>query len=258
MKTLWTLLCLLLACGGSDSTTGREVLLHTQLRADPAVAGEFLSETGWTIKLSKALVSVGSLYYFDGEPAFVTREPPSLWKRFARLATPSIAHAHPGHYLAGDALGQMITPALGDLLAAGNPLPDGNGVTGLYRSARFKFSAPGAALGELAGQVARVQGVAKKADQVIYFELSASYEDVARSVSMGEVDGCVFDEQDVAEDGTVTVTVKPQIWFNLVDFSGVAPGTAAAPTRVPAGDTPQLAFALGVVQLSAYHFSYAL
>jgi hypothetical protein len=256
MKTLWTLLCLAVACG-SDSTTGREVLLHTQLRADPAIVGEFVSETGWTIKLDKALLSVGSLYYFDGEPAFVAHELPSLWKRFAGLAMPSIAHAHPGHYLAGDALGQMITPALGDLLANRNPLPDGNGVSGLYRSARFKFSVPGAALGELAGQVARVQGVAKKADQVIYFELSASYEDVARSVSMGEVDGCVFDEQEVAEDGTVTVTVKPQIWFNLVDFSGVAPGTAVAPTRVPAGDTPQLAFALGLVQLSAYRFSFS-
>ena len=63
-------------------------------------------------------------------------------------------------------------------------------------------------------------------------------------------------EHEVDADGTVTTTVKPHVWFNLVDFSDVAPGTAEQPTEIARGQTAQIAFALGVVQLSAYHFAY--
>lgn len=257
--SLWlSLSCLLFACGGSDSTTGRPVVLHTALQADGELSTEFATETGWTVQLSKAVLSVGALYYFDGEPAFVSREQRPLWQRLARALGPSIAYAHPGHYLAGMALGQVTTPATADLFAGRVALPDGNGITGLYRSARLTLAAPTSepARTQLEGQVVVVEGVAKKAEQTVFFKLSASFADVARSVAQGQVDGCVFDEAEVEEDGTVTVTVKPHVWFNLVDFTGIAPGTANAPTAVAAGDTPQIAFALGLVQLSAYHFSY--
>jgi hypothetical protein len=256
---LWlSLCCALCACGGSDTTTGRLVLLHTVLQSDPELTGAFATETGWTVQLDKAVLSLGSLYYFDGEPAFVLRAPAPPWQRLARALGPSLAHAHPGHYLAGMALGQMIVPTSVDLFAGRVVLPDGSGVSGVYRSARLQLSAPTRepALSQLGGQVAVVEGVAKKDDLTVYFQLSASFADVARSVTQGQVDGCPFDEVEVAEDGTVALTVKPHVWFNLVDFTGVAPGTAAAPTEIAAGETPQIAFALGLVQLSAYHFFY--
>jgi hypothetical protein len=260
-KALWLWLplsCALLACGGSDTTTGRPVVLHTALQSDPEIAGAFATETGWTVQLNKAVFSVGALYYFDGEPAFVLHEQRPLWQRLARALGPSIAHAHPGHYLAGMALGQMTVPTPADLLAGKVVLPDGNGITGLYRSARLQLAAPtaGPGLTQLGGQVAVVEGVATKDDQTVYFKLSASFADVARSVTQGQVDGCLFDEVEVEEGGTVTVTVKPHIWFNLVDFTGVAPGAAGTPTEIAAGETAQIAFALGLVQLSAYHFIY--
>jgi len=263
IKALWLRLSLssaLCACGGSDTTTGRQVVLHTAARADPEIAAAFATETGWTVQLSKAALSVGSLYYFDGEPAFVLRAPRPLWQRLARALGPSIAHAHPGHYMAGMALGQMTAPTPVDLLAGKVALPDGIGITGLYRSGRLQLSAPttAPAPAQLAGQVAVVEGVAKKEEQTVHFRLSASFADVARSVTQGQVDGCPFDEIEVEADGTVTMTVKPHIWFNLVDFTGVAPGAAGAPTEIAAGQTPQIAFALGLVQLSAYHFSYEL
>jgi hypothetical protein len=260
-RALWMWLtwsCLLLACGGSDNTTGRPVVLHTVLQADPEIAGEFATETGWTVQLDKAAFSLGALYYFDGEPAFVQGQQRPLWQQLARALGPSVAHAHPGHYLAGMALGQVITPAYADLLAGRVVLPDGDGITGLYRSARLTLAAPTAepALSLLGGQVAVVQGVARKAQQTVYFKLSASFADVARSVTKGQVEGCAFDEVEVEDDGTVSVTIEPHVWFNLVDFTGVAPGAPAAPTEIAAGETAQIAFALGLVQLSAYHFSY--
>ncbi|MEY4514515.1 MAG: hypothetical protein RLZZ450_6637 [Pseudomonadota bacterium] len=253
-----SLSCLLLACAGSDTTTGRPVLLHTAVQADAELAGPFPTETGWTVQLNRAELSIGALYYFDGEPAFVLRQQRPLWQRLARALGPSIAHAHPGHYLAGMALGQVITPQAADLFAGRVVLPDGNGITGLYRSARLTLAAPTnePARSQLESQVAVVEGVATKGEQTVYFKLSASFGDVARSVSQGQVDGCAFDETEVEEDGTVTLTVKPHVWFNLVDFTGVAQGTATAPTEIAAGETPQIAFALGLVQLSAYHFFY--
>jgi hypothetical protein len=256
----WISVCLLLACACSDTTTGQRVVLHTVVQADAELAGEFPTETGWTVQLSKAVFSVGALYYFDGEPAFVQREQRPLWWRLARALGPRIAHAHPGHYLAGMALGQVTVPAAVDLFAGRVSLPDGDGITGLYRSARMQLAAPTIepALSLLRGQVAVVEGVARKAEQTVYFKLSASFADVARSVTQGQVDGCVFDEVQVEEDGTVTVGVKPHVWFNLVDFTGVAPGAPEAPTEIAAGETPQIAFALGLVQLSAYHFSYGI
>lgn len=257
IRVLWFVSSIaLLACGGSDTTTGHPVTLQTSLSADAEISAPFMTETGWTVQLSKAGVSIGSLYYFDGEPAFVRREAPRRW--LASVLGLGVAHAHPGHYIAGDALGQMITPAYADLLAGTSKLPDGTGLTGDYRSARFKLSAPTAdpGLTALGSNVAIAEGVARNGTQEVHFKLHASYADVAKSVSNGEVDGCVFSETDVETSGTVNVTVVPHVWFNLVDFAGVAAGSAAAPTDIAAGETAQIAFALGVVQLSAYRFAF--
>jgi hypothetical protein len=76
-------------------------------------------------------------------------------------------------------------------------------------------------------------------------------------VTNGEVDGCAFEEADVQGDGMVTLTVKPSIWFELVDFSAVAPGTQQEPTEVEHGSKAQVGFALGLVQLTAYRFSFS-
>lgn len=253
-RTLW-LLPLLIACG-SNTTTGHPVVLRTALRADPEIEAPFTTETGWTVQLSKAAVSMGALYYFDGEPAFVRRDAPTRW--LASALGLGIARAHPGHYIAGMAVGQMTTPAFADLLAGSTPLPDGNGISGDFRSARFQFAAPTMEPGasSLSGGVALAEGVARNGAREVFFRVRASFDDVARSVSDGAVDGCVFEEAEVDADGAVTVTVVPHVWFNLVDFADLPAGSAAAPTEIAAGSTPQIAFSLGVAQLSAYRFAY--
>jgi hypothetical protein len=249
-----------LACAcGSNTTTGKEVKLETELVSDPEIKQAFATETGWKVKLGKAAVSVGALYYFEGEPAFVMNDRRSFFEQLAALASPlSSARAHPGHYVAGMAMGQMISPFSADLLSGSTRLPAGIGITGLYRSARFVFATPaaGPALAELGNNVAIAEGVATKADKTVHFKLSASFAEVAKSVAMGQVAGCEFAEDEIDSEGTVTVTIKPHIWFNLVDFSDVAPGSAHKPTEIAASETAHIAFALGLVQLSAYHFAY--
>lgn len=250
-------LCASAASCGSDSTSGHPVKLRTMLVADDEIDRAFVTETGWAVNIDEAAVSLGGLYYFDGEPAFVQRAHAPLLEQFAALFRMPIARAHPGHYIAGTALGQMVEPIASALSSEPSAIGAGNGLTGLYRSARFVLAADRSDSQALAGAVAMLQGRANKDGTTVHFKLSASFADVARSVSKGEINGCIFDETLVEHDGTVTVTVKPHIWLDLVDFVDVAPGSAEQPTELAHGELAQVAFALGVVQLSAYHFSFA-
>lgn len=146
-----------------------------------------------------------------------------------------------------------------DLFATPVTLGMADGITGTYRSARLAFPRPGA--GGSSDPVALALGSASKpsdpAAPPVYFRVFATWEDVARSVADAELDGCEFEPANVAGDGTVTLTVDPSVWFDLVDFSDVDPGSSQSPTTITPGDVPQVAFALGVAQRAAYRFSYS-
>jgi hypothetical protein len=251
---------LLAGCGTGD-TGGKRIVLETRVVVAGDDAGTFLTGRGWTVTPSRILLGSGPLYYFDGAPPFARRvEPPLLERVVRRFFTIKEAHAHPGHYQPGDALGQMLQPYTEDLLGGAVDLPSGSGVTGTYRSGRFSFAevpaGPGA--GELGGHAAIVRGRAEKdGEEPREFVAVADFADIARSQTNAEVSGCVFEEADVGGDGTVTVTVRPHVWFDLVDFSEVDPGSEAEPATFEAGSRPRVAFAQGLAQLSAYSFAFA-
>jgi hypothetical protein len=255
------------ACGdgAGSGTTGERVRLHTRIDADPEIRGAFVTSVGWRVTLTKAAVAVGALYYFDGAPAFVRLDaPPNATHRLTQWLGVREAEAHPGHYASGDAVGEMLTASSVDLLGEPAMLADGDGITGAYRSARFVFPASptGPLAATLGGHVAIAEGSAVKADgsdpAIVHFRVSADEADVAKEASQGQVEGCAFDpEADVASDGTITVTVRPSVWFELVDFTDVAPGSADAPTELAPGEVARAAFVLGVTQLSAYRFKYS-
>jgi len=243
-------------CGDSSGTTAGK---RIELRAKAAPVANFSAFTtgfGWDVTLTRAAVAVSALYYFDGPPPTAFRTPTNREKieRFIGLGT---AWAHPGHYQAGTALGQSIFPAptAVDLFATPTALASGDGITGIYRSARFVFAQSAPVDTSLSGHIALVEGKAVKhgtADAPVFFRLIADYADLSQNVNNGAVDGCVFNETDIEADGEVTVTVKPSVWLNLVDFSKIAAGTEEAPT-----ETTNAGFSQGVTQLSAYQFSYA-
>jgi hypothetical protein len=259
IRSLAPLAVLLLACsGGGGTTAGKRVVLHTAATADPVTKTGFTTGFGWDVTLDRAAVALSALYYFDGPPPTAMWKAPGLRERLFSLFV-STAWAHPGHYQAGTALGQMILtrPVALDLFApAIAALPDGDGVTGTYRSARFVLPSAAPADPVLAGHVALAEGKASKHDgsssQPIFFRLVADYADISASINNGAVDGCVLDEVDVTDDGTITVEIRPTIWLNLVDFSKIDPGQAATPTEARSAG-----FSQGVTELSAYHFSYA-
>lgn len=252
-------LCALAACSDDDArsgTTGSRIVLRTTASA-PTVTGTLSTSFGWNVNLTKAAVAASGFYYFDGPPptAFF-RKPPSLRERFQGLLI-GTAHAHPGHYQAGNALGQAQFPAPAVLDLFGTPvatLADADALTGTYRSARVILGT-GTAADATGGHVAIAEGKAVKKDgsstQPIFFRLVADAADIAVSVQNGAVDGCVLDEAVVSSAGTVDIEVRPTVWLDLVDFSKIAPGTEAAPT-----ETKNAGFAQGVTQLSAYRFTY--
>ncbi len=249
-------------CAGDsgNSTTGKRIALHTEISAAPDAQATFTTGFGWDVTLSRAAVAVSALYYFDGPPP--TASLPARRRNFGeRLSNYFLgtAWAHPGHYQSGTALGQAIfaDPIGFDALSDGvERLSDGDGVTGIYRSARFVLpqTAPAGAL--LDGHLAVAEGQALKhgdpAAKPSYFRLVADYEDISMNVNDGAVDGCVLDETTVTADGTITVEVRPTVWLNLVDFSKLAPGSSDEPT-----EARNSGFSQGLTQLSAYHFSYS-
>lgn len=245
------------ACG-SDEAGGHRVVLDT--RVEPVVGAEsFTTARGWNVTLTRALLSTGPFYYFDGAPPLV---------RLLRRRVPSVrqvlglaeAFAHPGHYEAGEALGQMLQPWSVDLLAGAAELPPGDGVTGLYRSASFSLTSPpeGPMAGELDGHAALVAGTAQRdGSEPLRFVATADLADIERSAANGYIDGCELEEIDVEGDGRVTVRVTPKIWFDWVDFAELKPDPGGAPVEFAADSQPKIAFALGLAQLSAYEFSFA-
>jgi hypothetical protein len=248
------------ACG-DEETSGKRITLQTRVVLSEDDAAGFTTGLGWTVTPRRIVLGSGPLYYFDGVPPLARRDPsPSFTRIVRRFFTIGSAHAHPGHYQSGNALGQMLEPYTEDLLDGPVDLPGGTGVTGTYRSARFSFaeSPSGPDVDVLDGHAAVVTGLAEKdGEEPREFVAVADYAEIARSQANAEINGCVFDETEVGGEGTVTVTVSPHVWFQLVDFAEIAPGTEAAPTGFEVGSRPRVAFSQGLAQLSAYTFAFS-
>jgi hypothetical protein len=249
---------------GDDQTTGERVVLHT--RVVLAEGGhEFTTARGYRVVLSRALLATGPLYYFEGSPPVLARarspeRGTAVSSRASRWLGLGAAWAHPGHYRPGDALGQMLEPSSVDLLAGPATLPDGEGVTGTYRSGRFAFASPpaGPLAGELGGHAAVVIGAASRDGETTrHFAATADVTDIARSVANAEVSGCEFAVAEVESEGTVTLTITPRAWFDAVDFAEVPEGSADRPSAFEPGSQPAVAFAQGLAQIAAYRFSYS-
>ena len=248
------------ACSSDgDATTGKRVVLHTRVQINDLATEPFVTEQGWTITLTSAAVSAGPFYYFDGTPPLVLGERHDSWQYAARVLGLGTAHAHPGHYQAGNAMGEMLESSSLDLLSGAVDFPDGEGITGTYRSARFTFAAPsGPAKRQLGAHVAVAEGMAEKDGQEPrYFRAYADLTTIEYSVAEAKIEGCELTEVNVEGDGTITVTVNPKIWFDFLDFTDTEAGSADAPLEFAEGSAPQIAFVLGVTQLSAYKFAFS-
>jgi len=236
------------ACGESGP---KRVTLPVEVAGSAAAA--LANEHGYTVELTAAKAHLGPIYFFSGEPLFTRRGgelPPAAhsapWHRrlWRELLGGGVAHAHPGHYQEGDALGEVLQPATFDLLAADSaPLGEAAGVTGRYRSAQVTLS-NGA---DNDGHAVVIAGTARKGDERVDFSAALDLELDVRGVAFGaEIsDGA----------GRVRLTVDLARWIERVDFSAL--DGASGPVTIDAA-TPQADNALrrGVENTSAYLFSW--
>ncbi|CAN5786077.1 hypothetical protein BH09MYX1_BH09MYX1_45640 [soil metagenome] len=237
------------ACS-SDSTTGKRVTLTLSAAAPEATAG-FTNALGWKVSLDTAAIAVGPTYFFDGPSLFSEAEP--TWNPFA-LKT---AYAHPGHYLEGSAMGQVLVAGGLDLKAPDLALA-GDGVSGNYRSARFTFQkgAGGAAAGTLGTNVVVLAGTATKAADTQSFRFELDETDVGNEVGKPIVEGCAFTPEptDVESNGTITVSFQISQWMDQVDFSLLPTGPVTGP--VDKTTLPFRAVARGVKEASTFTYLF--
>lgn len=249
---------LLSACG-SDATTGARLTLKTRFVADDGIASPFTNAYGWSIRLDRVALSVGALYYFDGAPILSYRAPRSRGLNvLAELLGPRVAYAHPGHYQAGDAVGQMLVPAAVDLAAGPADLAAGEGTTGTFRSARFIFGeTPSGSVADVLGPyVVVLEGKGTKGAMVRAFRGVADILDVEDGDREPRLEGCAFDKETVVgENGTITVHVKPSVWLDQVDLEELAE-SAGDPVEISREHMAFEALTRGLKKGAALVFSY--
>jgi len=220
-----------IACsdGEGSGTTGRRVALDVQIAASPE-SKQFTNAKGWSISLTKAAVSTGAFYFYDGEPLFAGGVP-----RPSRGLVKA-AYAHPGHYVAGNAKGEMLTPSSADLLA-GAALGSGHGVTGMVRSATFAYSTPatGPVAAELGASVVVLEGSATKDTETRIFRAEIAADELKDARGDLAIEGCPFATTDMQDDGTVTITIDLPMWMQQVDLTEVPASADGKPVLLSSG-----------------------
>lgn len=250
------------ACSnGEDTTTGKRLSVAIRVgsveRSVP-----FVNAKGWKVALSKAAVATGALYFYQGAPIFS-----SVQRRRAPRASHAslrdfvfgrgLAHAHPGHYVAGEARGQMTQNSSADLLAADTEYPSGEGISGVVRSATFSFSSPatGPVAADLASSVVVLEGTATKLDQTRIFRAEVSPADVLHDGQL-IVEGCPFAEADMQSNGTISLKVSLKQWLDQVDFDDVPASKDGKPALVDPSSVAFNQLARGVKVGASYTFTF--
>ena len=245
----------------SDTTTGKRIALDTKITTDPPATQSFANSQGWSISLRKATISVGPLYYFDGATIFSYAAPKrkTPWDRIEEFLGIGVAYAHPGHYIPGNAKGQMLSPTSVDLVSGAVALPVGDGVSGIVRSATFSYNVPptGPQASALGSHLAVLEGTATKGSDSRVFRAEIDDADVRNTENAIAVEGCPFTETDMEGDGVVTLTIKLPLWFDQVEFDSIPASTDGNPVLMPAETIGRKELVRGMKAGDGYVFSYS-
>lgn len=221
MRALFLLsLSVFCACGAMTERQRRSFPVEVAGSAAPLT-----TDSGWTVTLTRATAHLETLRFYSGQAQHVRAAP---WWRSLLVST---AYAHPGHYVQGEALGEVLTAVDVDLLAA-TPTFWGtaDAVTGGYGSAQVGYAAGGL----------EVEGVATKNGQTVEF--------AATFTPPAPLEGASFSHEMTTAAGRVLVQVDLAVVFSRIDFALVGSGAKPLDTMSPAFN----GYARGVEDVSAY------
>jgi hypothetical protein len=201
------------------------------------------NERGWTVTVESAHASLGPVRFFEGRVLLSRRAPRFDW--YSLIG--GTAHAHPGHYVPGDAMGEVLTTATVDLLT-GASLGDASAVTGEYGSMELTLQPPTAstdAAGVLGGHAVRVRGTARNSDGgTVRFDAVAN---LPKPVA-----GVRFEKSLGMEAGRVRITVDLSKWLGRIDFATATDVDADGIYTFPAESQAQNALLRGVEDTTTY------
>lgn len=202
------------------------------------------NERGWTVTLESAHACLGPVRFFEGRVLLSSRRMPRF-DGYSLIG--GTAHAHPGHYLPGDAMAEVLTTSTVDLLA-GAPLGDANAVTGEYGSVELTLQTPTAstdAAGALGGHAVRVRGTARNGSGgTVRFDAVAD--------PSAPVAGVRFEKSMGMESGRVRIAVDLGSWLGRIDFATATDPDADGIYTFPAGSQAQNALMRGVEDTPTY------
>ncbi|WP_049805230.1 hypothetical protein [Stigmatella aurantiaca] len=203
------------------------------------------NEHGWTVTLESAHASMGPVRFFEGRVLLSRR-----WRDFDWYTlVGGTASAHPGHYVPGDALAEVLTTGTVDLMApAPTVLGEANAVTGDYGSLELTLpvaTGTSDAQGLLNGHAVRVRGEAIHTDgRKVRFDGQA---DLPKPI-----EGIRFERELGTEAGRARITVDLAKWLGRIDFSTVGSPDTDTVQTFPAASQAQNALVRGVEDTSAY------
>lgn len=223
-------LCLLLAaCNASTTQTRRTFPVEVVVTAPSSPL-----ETGWSVSDLSGSMPLTELRFFEG-PVLVGR----AFRPFDLLV--ATAHAHPGHDVAGAAMGEVLTPLELDLARRDVVAwADANAVTGTYGSATLGFGATGV----------RVRGTATKAGQAVTFDSGAL-------VLTAPLSGLRFEHEMTTAPGGVRIEVDLGVLLSRIEFdqTGSLPGPDGVVTFAPTSRAAN-GFDRGVTDATSYRFTW--
>ena len=192
-------------------------------------------ETGWTVTALEGSMPLTALRFFEGRVLVAERS----WSPVDLLI--STAHAHPGHYVPGEALGEVLSPAEVDLSRRTVLSWDtANAVTGSYGSAQLSFGAAGV----------RVRGTASKADQTIRFDTGAL-------VLTKPLEGIRFEHELNSAPGTVQLEVDLGVLLSRIEFDkALTPPNADGVVVFDVSSVAFNGFDRGVTDSGSYRFTW--
>lgn len=211
------------SCGGTGRTRRTFPLVVSM---EP---GALVTDTGWRVTLTQATVSLASVRFFSGEV-------PAISRRLSPLDfLVSTAWAHPGHYVPGEALGELLTPVDVDLLAGDTPWGTVNAVTGPYGSLQLMLGSAGL----------RLRGTASRDTQAVVF-------DTPGFAPPTPIDAIAFSHQMGTSAGYVRLAFDLNAVVSRMDFAQVGAGANPLDPMSPCFN----GFARGVQDSSAYRAAW--
>lgn len=241
----------LVACGAG--TGGRRVGYRTAVSVVADARASFVTETGWTVTLSEACISLGPFTFQEG-PRAVSRRAGLLDGLIP------VAHAHPGtdHFEGGEVRGEWLAQVTVGLFGV-TEVSSGRleGTAGSLRAVSLELHpARDGALGGAAclrGHQAYLVGVARRGTDEVAFEGGL---DIERAGQKRVVSGLAMTGE-LDEDVVLRVEVDPRAWLAGAQFDRLPRGDDGGVRRITPETQVHAAWFVGARSVGAFRVSAA-